>query len=228
MQHFIGFTDTKALSIQIPDQFVTELLPLIDNLTELKITLYALWFIQKSGDEMNPIILKDFLSDSQFIAGLGNNLAERKKKLIEGLEKTLKRGSLITGASKPYFEASRFFLNSPRGRKALVMASNNTVSTDKNKIKTEKFEKQNIFHLYEENFGPLTPMIADALRDTEKTYSMQWINEAMHIAIKNNVRRWRYVEAILKSWHEEGHHGTDKENPGEDIIRYAKERFGKS
>ena len=59
-------------------------------------------------------------------------------------------------------------------------------------------ERPNIFRLYEENIGPLTPLIAEMLRDAEKTYPADWIEEAFKIAVENNVRRWRYIEAILR------------------------------
>ena len=54
-------------------------------------------------------------------------------------------------------------------------------------------DRPNIFVLYEQNIGALTPIIADELRDAEQTYPPQWIEEAIKIAVENNVRRWRYV-----------------------------------
>jgi DnaD/phage-associated family protein len=65
-------------------------------------------------------------------------------------------------------------------------------------------EPPGIYHLYEENIGPLTPMIAETLDDAENTYPYNWIEEAVRIAVENNVRRWSYVEAILKRWQEGG------------------------
>ena len=47
-------------------------------------------------------------------------------------------------------------------------------------------------------------MISDILRDAEKTYPEDWIEEAMKIAVEGNKRSWRYVEAILKRWVSEG------------------------
>ncbi len=65
-------------------------------------------------------------------------------------------------------------------------------------------ETPNIFRLYEEHIGPLTPMIAEALGDAEDTYPPIWIEEAVRIAVENNKRSWRYVEAILERWQQEG------------------------
>lgn len=53
--------------------------------------------------------------------------------------------------------------------------------------------------LYETEIGALTPLVADAIRDSLKTYPPDWICEAIPIAVKNNARRWNYVEAILKN-----------------------------
>jgi len=58
--------------------------------------------------------------------------------------------------------------------------------------------------LYEENIGPLTPLIADALKDAEELYYADWIVDAISLAVKNNKRNWKYCEAILKRWKEEG------------------------
>lgn len=51
---------------------------------------------------------------------------------------------------------------------------------------------------YEQEFGALTPMIADAIRDDCATYPADWIPEAMQIAVHAGKRDWRYVRGILK------------------------------
>lgn len=56
-----------------------------------------------------------------------------------------------------------------------------------------------IAKLYETEIGAITPLVADAIRDALKTYPADWICEAIPIAVKNNARRWNYVEAILKN-----------------------------
>jgi len=63
---------------------------------------------------------------------------------------------------------------------------------------------QNIYALYEQNIGALTPLIADALKDAERTYGAEWIADALKLAVTNNKRNWKYCEAILKRWKVEG------------------------
>jgi DnaD/phage-associated family protein len=62
----------------------------------------------------------------------------------------------------------------------------------------------NIFTHYQNNIAMLTPVMADTLQDAEKTYSEAWIIEAISLAVVNNKRNWRYCEAILKRWKENG------------------------
>lgn len=72
-------------------------------------------------------------------------------------------------------------------------------------------ERPNIFKLHEENFGPLTPLLADALRDAERDYPPDWIAAAVEIAVGSNKRFWKYAEGILKRWKAAGQM-TRKEN----------------
>jgi len=72
-------------------------------------------------------------------------------------------------------------------------------------------DKPNIFTLYEQNIGPLTPMVAEILKADAETYPESWLQEAMQEAVSRNIRNWKYVQAILKAWHEKGRdstHGT--------------------
>lgn len=72
-------------------------------------------------------------------------------------------------------------------------------------------DKPNVFTLYEQNIGPLTPMVAEILKADAETYPESWLREAMQEAVSRNVRNWKYVQAILKAWQEKGRdstHGT--------------------
>jgi DnaD/phage-associated family protein len=60
--------------------------------------------------------------------------------------------------------------------------------------------------LYEENIGAITRILADELRDAAERYRHhpQWIEWAFREAIRQNRRRWSYVQAILQRWEAEG------------------------
>jgi len=58
--------------------------------------------------------------------------------------------------------------------------------------------------LYEANIGPLTPMISESINDAEQTYSPEWVAQAILEAAKSNVRKMKYIEAILQGYSQRG------------------------
>ncbi len=85
--------------------------------------------------------------------------------------------------------------------------------------------RPNVFKLYEENIGPLTPLMADALKEAEKEYPAEWFEEAFTVAVTRNKRNWKYIEAILKRWKREGHERKDQPDGGKDTRRYTENEF---
>ncbi|MGZ9166882.1 MAG: DnaD domain-containing protein, partial [Anaerolineales bacterium] len=118
-----------------------------------------------------------------------------------------------------------YFLNSPRGR-AAVQAFAEGQGNESPEIASTLFERPNVFRLYEENIGPLTPLIADALKDAEESYSAAWVTDAIDLAVRNNKRSWRYCEAILKRWKEEGRgEKQDRRDAEKDRDKYIKGEY---
>jgi len=65
-------------------------------------------------------------------------------------------------------------------------------------------ERPNIFVLYEQNIGLLSPLIADHLKDAADKYPQEWIEAAFREAVQHNKRNWSYISAILRRWETEG------------------------
>jgi DNA replication protein len=64
--------------------------------------------------------------------------------------------------------------------------------------------RPNVFAFYEQYLGPLTPLVADQLRDAERSYPRLWIEEAILAAADSQTRSWRYIETMLTRWEETG------------------------
>jgi DnaD/phage-associated family protein len=47
-------------------------------------------------------------------------------------------------------------------------------------------------------------MLAESLKDAEQSYPASWVRDAIRLAVENNKRSWRYIEAILSRWKEQG------------------------
>ncbi len=212
-----GFSNSETFA-KIPNSFFRHLLSEIDDLEELKVTLYALWRIGNMEGNAHALSSQDFTTCIPDPA--------------TALEKAVKRGSLLkamppASSQDPRKKAAAlYFLNSPRGRAAAESFAKGQWQPEAGVSMPAPPERPNIFKLYEENIGPLTPLIADALKDAEKTYKPEWVAEALGTAVKNNKRNWRYVEAILRRWKEEGHaKKQDRRDSQEDGRRYTEGEY---
>jgi DNA replication protein len=222
MPTFLGFPTGKVHLTPIPAQFFTELLPQIDHLGELKVTLYAFWFLDRLEAPVRYLTYLDFAGDEILVQSLGG------VDLSDCLERATLRGTLLKVTLQSMgLENALYFLNTPRGRAAVEAIQSGAWRPDISEHPPVSLdvERPNIFRLYEENIGPLTPLVSDMLRETEQTYRQDWIEEAIRIAVQNNVRRWKYVEAILRSWQEEGRDGTNRRDSEKDRRRYIEGEF---
>lgn len=223
MPAFGGFPAGKVRLTPIPAQFFTELLPEIDDMGELKVSLYALWYLDRQEGTVRYITYADFAADELLMGAFGKGRAAEAA-LQDALERAVRRGTLLCARLEGgRVEEAVYFLNSPKGRAALqAMQAGKWTPDGTARVPVElDLEQPTIFRLYEENIGPLTPMIADVLREAEQNYPPEWIPDAIQIAVENNIRRWRYIEAILRSWKEKGRHGPDRRDSEEDRKRYV-------
>ncbi len=65
-------------------------------------------------------------------------------------------------------------------------------------------DRPNIFTVYEQEIGPLTPLLGDQLKDIDKTYPDGWFADAVAVAVENNKRNLGYILAIMRRWKAEG------------------------
>ena len=212
---FIGFADGQKKTIRVPETFITDLLPQIDDLAELKLALHAIFLLNTQEAEMRYVRGDDLRADNLLLASLNldSDLRTPSAALEDALERNVARNTLIrveveirTVTGHRIWE-DIYFLNTTKGREAAAKVRQGQVSGLRAVSPEEarmKVERPNLFVLYEQNIGALTPILADELRDAEQTYPPAWIEEAIKLAVTNNVRRWRYIQAILERWHQEG------------------------
>jgi DnaD/phage-associated family protein len=203
---FPGFPEGKQRVTPVPNPFFSELLPAIDSLTELKVTLYAFWALARKEGRFRYLTREEMAADEALLEGMGGRGRAAEAALDDGLERAVARGTLLRVAPQGGQGDALYFLNSPKGRAGVAaIERGDWRPTGEAGAPLElALERPNLFRLYEQNIGPLTPMIAETLRDAEETYPSSWIEEALRIAVENNVRKWRYVEAILEDWRTRG------------------------
>jgi DNA replication protein len=196
----LASSQRKTDFISLPDSFFTQAVPKIQDLTELKIVLYVSYLILRKQERPYFVTYKELLSH-ELMATMG--------------EKTLRRA-----------------LNSAVEHGTLLHSTLNINGVPEDVYSLTKDSRQppaiNIFALYEQNIGIITPMIAEELKEADKLYPPQWIEEAFKEAVTLNKRSWKYIARILERWASEGkdsgEYRRDIKKDGSD--KYIKGRYG--
>jgi DNA replication protein len=224
---FHGFAEHDQRQVQIPEQFFRELLGEIDDLDELRLTLNIFWRLQRQEGPFRAVRWRELVEDETLTKALGGKRKAVEAALDQALNKAELRGSLLPVILEHDDGDERLvLLNSPRGRAALAAIRRGDLRLSSNPAQPLKFagERPNVYQLYEASFGPLTPMIAEALKDAETTYDPAWVAEAIQIAVERNKRSWRYVEAILRRW-EQGGRDDQKDRQDRRDTEEARRRY---
>jgi DnaD/phage-associated family protein len=191
MKVFSGFPAGKARSVSLPEPFFDDLLPLIDDLTELKVTLACLKILSTKAGALRWVTWPELAADRNLLRGLGD---AGEADLERGLQRAVARGTMLKaqdGRSGEWL----YFANTERGRAAVTALERGATATT---IEAAA-GRPNVFRLYEQTIGALTPLIADELREAEKDYPAAWIEDAFREAARQNARSWAYVKKVLSS-----------------------------
>ncbi|NDJ61342.1 MAG: DnaD domain protein [Chloroflexi bacterium] len=209
MQPFPGFSDGAPRLVALPSAFFNDLLPLIDDLAELHVTLFCFWAVQQREGRFRYVRHRELAGHAPLQAALATTAPEidPDESLAAALDRACARRSLlraeVTIGSAPEM---LYFINAEGGRAAHQQVLSGAWRPGDADHPIELLpERPTIYALYEQNIGPLTPMIADALKDAEHDYPQGWIVDAMRVAVERNARSWRFIASVLDRWRREGH-----------------------
>ena len=71
-----------------------------------------------------------------------------------------------------------------------------------------------IYRQFENEICLLTPILSEKIGGWIDTYPLDWIKDAIKVAVDNNVRKPNYIDKILSNWKIEGRNGTGKKIDG--------------
>jgi len=212
LAQFPGFAAGKHRFIQIPAAFFTELLPLIDDLDELRVTLYFIYALHQREARYRYLLDEDFVE-----------LGFDRERLARALMRARARGSVLrTVVEVEGVPTSLYFLNTEVGRHAVEQIERGEWQAADARTLEILPERPNIYRLYETNIGPLTPIIAESLRDAEREFPLDWIEDALRLAVESNALNWKFARAILDRWKREGRrsHEIAERSDGQDPDRF--------
>lgn len=226
MNRFSGFERHHERYVSVPDAFFVRLLPDIRSVVELKLTLHLMWILSQRTGLPRCVKLAELMHDVDLLRSVKVEDGPRPAQdyLREGLELAVTRGSVLQVRLRRSSDIETwYFLNTPVSRDVIAGLQRGALATAQTNLGAEPIYevhvyRPNIFALYEQNIGALTPLIAEQLRAAEETYPRQWIEDAIRAAVEYNKRNWRYIEAILQRWEIEGRtDGTDRRRAEEDV-----------
>lgn len=194
---FSGFP-TRTDFIPLPSLFFTQVLPQIQDIAELKVTLCTFYLLQYKQRHPCFVTYKELLSHSAIMPGID------EESLHHALSLAVERGSMLhTTLNMDGEWQDAYSINTESNRKAIKSIAPREVPLRERMPEGEKLE-HNIFVLYEQNIGIITPMVAEELKEAEKLYPLPWIEAAFKEAVLMNKRNWKYIARILERWSSEG------------------------
>jgi DNA replication protein len=196
----LSSSQRKTGFISLPASFFTQAVPKIQDLAELKTVLYVAYLILQKQDHPQFVTYKELLSH-ELMATMG------EETLRQALNSAVEHGTL---------SQSTLNING-------TLEDVYSLTADSRQPPTI-----NIFALYEQNIGMITPMIAEELKEAERLYPPQWIEEAFKEAVTLNKRSWRYIARILERWTSEGKDSGEykRDIKKDDPDKYIKGKYG--
>jgi DnaD/phage-associated family protein len=234
MKQFTGFP-SKMQFTPIPNVFFSTLLPQISDIAELKTTLHIFWLLYPKKGYPRFTTYRELLGNKSLMSSLKEGEKPPDEVLGGSLEMAVNRGTILhlvlerDGAPEDVY-----FLNTESDRRVVAKIRNGELALAGLKaggqayLDVETEPPPDIFTLYEQNIGMLTPMIAEELREAERLYPETWIKEAIKEAVNQNKRKWGYIAAILERWSTEGKSdGTYRRDfKKTDPDKYIKGKYG--
>jgi DNA replication protein len=238
MNEFQGFPSGGRVEYtSIPNAFFSSLLPQITDMAELKTTLHILAVLYVKKGAPRFITYGELLGNVSLMAGLKALGGQPEVALKNALKLASGRGTLIcipvsSALAGGGQDEDIYLLNTEVDRAAAEKIRNGELKLAGLKVREAVLVQEeplpDIYTLYEQNIGMLTPIIADELRDAEKNYSADWIKDAIKEAALHNKRSIKYILKILETWSVEGRSdGTyQRDTKKSDPDKYIKGKYG--
>lgn len=207
-----GLLASTVPDVLVPLAFLTQILPAIDSIEELQVTIALLRIVPASGGYGSPVDARTLLRDPVLRGALrvSGSPREPDRRIHQGIDLAVARGTLLAfSASSGRSSRDWYYVNTPENRTSLALVAEGSLPPPRatwidDDVPEIIIERPNVFRLYEQNIGPLTPILADQISAAIARYPEDWLADAIGEAVTYNRRSWRYVDRILQNWVERG------------------------
>jgi DnaD/phage-associated family protein len=230
---FQGFPARPEVT-PLPNIFFSEVSPQIRTLAEYKIVMHVFFLLSRRRGYPRFVTYYELLNDPVVLLGLSPADEQHAEILKDSLENAVNDGILLKvplEAGEKYDEA--YFINNENERGTIdriIRGELKIPHFSVRKIESHVISRPaDIYTLYEQNVGILTPIIAEELQQAEQQYPAEWIQDAFREAVRTNVRNWKYINSILRRWEREGR--KDGKHVGDaqkerDPDKYVRGKYG--
>ena len=188
----------------LSNEFLKDYLPRLADADMIKVLLYIQSRFNQQEGENHYLFVRQILHSTTLQHWMGGSNEEERIRMV--LKSAISSGFLLSGKIHTDGKKTLIFFNNQEGKATLDRLQKGLwqPSPTDHPRGQETQPQKNIYQLYEENIGPLTPLLSEDLTAAQEEFPHHWIEEAIHIAVQNNARSWRYIDAVLKSWQKEG------------------------
>jgi DNA replication protein len=225
MSEFAGFPARMDFTT-VPNLFFSAVMPQITDINELKTTLCVIAALYRKKSYPKKITFKELAADAALMTSIKTEDA-----LHKALDLAVDRGTLLHTMNG---DEGVYLLNDLAGRDTAAKMVGGELNLGTSTANPPPFApsavQPDIFAMYEQNIGMLTPVVAEELNDAEKHYPAGWLRDAIKQAVNQNKRKWNYISMLLEKWSSEGR--TDGTHPRdsyeERMAKYAGQRGGRT
>lgn len=193
VQPFPGFRAGSRATL-IPNAFFTAILPVIREPAELIVSCYVFFVLGRQHGALRAVSEARLSAEPPLMQALAGLAAGGPESLRLGLALALARGTLrrmVDDAGETVYALN--IEGAPRAPTPTAIPPEAVLAAT-----------PNIFALYEDNIGSISPLLVDELSEAEQSYPLSWIEAAFREAVARNRRNWRYISRILARWQIEG------------------------
>ncbi len=231
---FSGFPE-GAVVTPIPNLFFTAVMPHIKDIIALKTVLHIFWLLSRRRGYPRFVTFTELSIDPDLIKAIAEEGTKSTDAVLKrALALAVQSGAILHFSfDKDGTTVDTYFMNTEAEKKTIDRIRQGELVLPgllpQRQNVPETRQLSDIYSLYEQNIGMLTPMIAEELQGAEDLYPADWIESAFREAVSQNKRNWKYIARILERWTSEGRNDG---KPGRNFkkesgsIRYVRGKYG--
>ena len=208
---FEGFVP-GARVVSVPAQFFTEVVPALDDLPDIVVTLFTMHAISVGRGRHHCARLSDLAASDALRTALMAHGGDDV--IVHAFRRAIVHGVLL--AVETDDSDALIFVNDEPGRRAYarVQAGHLPDMPRRSRLPHTGALPPNALDIdapafvYEHEIGLLSPAVTSAIDDACARYPEAWVTDAIREAALHNARSWAYVSGVLRGWERDGRNGV--------------------